>query len=51
MAYIIRKSGKKIPAGCPAGEGGMVEEIYIQYYRQFLHLKSYTFLKKYFKKL
>jgi len=41
---------KKIPAGYPAGEGGMVEEIYIHYYRHLLPVKSYTFLKKYFKK-
>ena len=42
---------KKIPAGCPAGEGGMVEEIYIHYYRHLVPLKSYTFLKLFFKKL
>ncbi len=43
---------QKNPRGFnPAGEGGMVEEIYIHYYRHFLHLKSYTFLKIFFKKL
>jgi len=42
---------KKIPASCLAGEGGMVEEIYIHYYRHLVQQKSYTFLKKIFKKL
>jgi len=43
---------QKNPRGFnPAGEGGMVEEIYIHYYRHLVHLKSYTFLKKNFKKL
>ena len=42
---------KKIPAGCPAGEGGMVEEIYIHYYRHLVQEKSYTFLEKKCKKL
>ena len=45
------KKDKKIPAGYPAGEGGMVEEIYIHYYRHLIRIKSYTFLKKNFKKL
>jgi hypothetical protein len=48
---IKTKKDKKIPAGYPAGEGGMVEEIYIHYYRHLIRLKSYTFLKKFFKKL
>ena len=42
---------KKIPAGYPAGEGGMVEEIYIHYYRHLVQEKSYTFLEKKCKKL
>src|SRR5262249_23343981 len=37
---------KKIPAGCPAGEGGMVEEIYIHYYRHFVQKKVTPFLRK-----
>ena len=42
---------KKIPAGYPAGEGGMVEEIYIHYCRHLVQMKSYTFLEKKCKKL
>jgi hypothetical protein len=34
---------KKIPAGCPAGEGGMVEEIYIHYYRHLVQEKVTPF--------
>ena|SRR5213593_1552253 len=37
---------KKIPAGCPAGEGGMVEEIYIHYYRHLVQEKVTPFWKK-----
>src|SRR5438128_10568321 len=37
---------KKIPAGCPAGEGGMVEEIYIHYYRHLVRRKVTPFWKK-----
>jgi len=37
---------KKIPAGCPAGEGGMVEEIYIHYYRHLVQRKVTPFRKK-----
>src|SRR5439155_27253362 len=37
---------KKIPAGCPAGEGGMVEEIYIHYYRHLVQRKVTPFWKK-----
>jgi hypothetical protein len=35
--------GKKIPAGYPAGEGGMVEEIYIHYYRHWVQIKVTPF--------
>src|SRR5438128_10864104 len=34
---------KKIPAGCPAGEGGMVEEIYIHYCRHLVQEKVTPF--------
>src|SRR5215470_6029752 len=43
---MIRETGKKIPAGCPAGEGGMVEEIYIHYYRHLVQRKVTPFWKK-----
>src|SRR5438094_6673150 len=37
---------KKIPAGCPAGEGGMVEEIYIHYFRHLVQKKVTPFSRK-----
>src|SRR5436853_6557423 len=44
--YDTRRRQKKIPAGCPAGEGGMVEEIYIHYYRHLVQRKVTPFRKK-----
>jgi hypothetical protein len=50
IGLVARK--QKNPRGFnPAGEGGMVEEIYIHYYRHLVQQKSYTFLKYFFKKL
>jgi hypothetical protein len=48
---MLRQEPKKIPAGCPAGEGGMVEEIYIHHYRHLVQQKSYMFLEFFFRKL
>jgi hypothetical protein len=42
---------KKIPAAFTAGEGGMVEEIYIHYYRHLEQPKSYINLKNFSNKL
>jgi len=41
-----QKIDKKIPAGYPAGEGGMVEEIYIHYCRHLVREKVTPFWKK-----
>src|SRR5438094_9244082 len=43
---LTQPESKKIPAGCPAGEGGMVEEIYIHYYRHLVREKVTPFWKK-----
>jgi hypothetical protein len=43
MDLSYDERAKKIPAGCPAGEGGMVEEIYIHYYRHLVQEKVTPF--------